>query len=191
MFVDKAVQLQAAGAVGMVVVNSDSSELMAMGTDAQGTQTAIPAVLLTGADGGVLLNALLSGGAGGSSGGSSEKSSSSDGSSGNTGSRVRLRLHVAPLGDGQEGAADGGECTASEPAGGEQCSGEASATTAPAGVLGPQRQQIELLMSPAAQMWLFKRVADGSADPSAAFSGILQQIQEHFLTQIQALHAQP
>ena len=61
MFVEKALRLQMAGAVGMLVVNSAGVDLLPMGTDTQGTQTAIPAVMLSAADGGALLGALHGG----------------------------------------------------------------------------------------------------------------------------------
>lgn len=194
MFVDKALALQAAGAVAMVVVNSEAGELMAMGTDAQGSQTAIPAVMLNGADGGTLLQELMgggsdgSGGKGGGGGGSSSKGGSAE-SSGNGGSgggssgapgsssRVRLRLFADAL--------PGGPGSGEE----QQCGSEAAASAAAAEKSGPRRQQVELLMSQEAQMWLFKRVAESSSDPSAAFARILQQIQEHFLQQ--ALREKP
>ncbi len=190
MFVDKALALQVAGAVAMVVVNSEAGELMAMGTDAQGTQTAIPAVMLSGADGGMLLQELLGSGGGGSSGSGKEGSSSSSSSGGGGGkgssqdsssgvssgtdgsSRIRLRLYA----DALPGGPDSGE---------QQC----GAGTAEADKAGPRRQQVELLMSQEAQTWLFKKVAETSADPSAAFALILQQIQEHFLQQ--ALRNEP
>lgn len=44
------------------------------------------------------------------------------------------------------------------------------------------QQQVELVMSPQAQLWLFNKVAANSKDPSAAFSKILGQIQAHFQT---------
>lgn len=184
MFVEKALALQAAGAVVMVVVNSEAGELMAMGTDSQGSQTAIPAVMLSGADGGMLLQQLMgSGGIGTSSGGIGTSSSGkAGGSSGSISSgdgdiatadssRVRLRLYADALPGGPAGSEQ------------QQCGAEAAASTAAADKSGPRRQQVELLMSQEAQLWLFKRVAETSSDPSAAFALILQQIQEHFLQQ--------
>ena len=173
----------------MVVVNSEAGELMAMGTDSQGTQTAIPAVMLSGADGGMLLQELLGSGGGGSSsssgkegsrsssGGGGGKGTSQDSSSGGSSctagsSRIRLRLYA----DALPGGPDSGE---------QQC----GAGTTAADKAGPRRQQVELLMSQEAQTWLFKKVAETSADPSAAFALILQQIQEHFLQQ--ALRNEP
>lgn len=177
MFVEKALALQAAGAVAMVVVNSEAGELMAMGTDAQGSQTAIPAVMLSGADGGVLLQHLMGGGGSGNSssgkaGGSSGGINGSDGDNAIAdSSRVRLRLYADAL--------PGGPASSEQ----QQCGVEAGASTAAADKSGPRRQQVELLMSQEAQLWLFKRVAETSSDPSAAFALILQQIQEHFLQQ--------
>ena len=66
MFVEKALRAQQAGAVGVVVLNTDASLLMPMGSDQQGSQTDAPAVLIAGDDGGALLKALAAAqGAGG------------------------------------------------------------------------------------------------------------------------------
>jgi shikimate 5-dehydrogenase len=149
MFVHKAAAAQAAGAVGVVVVNSEPA-LMAMGTDESGSQADIPAVLLPSRQGGVLLAALHGGGGGGGGGAG--------------GSGVRLRLY-AP----REAAAAAERCEAAAggglPGGG---GGEARA------------QQVQLLMSPQAQLWLFNRVAAGGSDPGATFARLLSQVQHHF-----------
>jgi hypothetical protein len=58
MFVEKALRAQQAGAMGVVVINTDTSHLMSMGSDQMSSQTNAPAVLIGADDGGALLKAL-------------------------------------------------------------------------------------------------------------------------------------
>lgn len=186
MFISKVLAAEAAGAVGVVVVNSAAAELVPMGTDPQGTQTLIPAVLVPGETGSQLLKALGQGG-GGSGGGQGVRLRLSfpDGNAGpvaasaaaaaqqqqkhekqaqraaQAAAQAQHRVHA------QQAAAAGGA-----PAGGDPAAG------------GGKPQQVELLMSAGAQVWLFNKVAAGNpADPSAAFQRILAQLQSHFVQQ--------
>ncbi|KAL4855837.1 Alpha-mannosidase I [Chlorella vulgaris] len=182
LFIQKALAAQQAGAVAVVVVNTDD-QLMAMGTDEHGSQTDIPAVMLSAADGGALLAALVapdatSNGNGSSSGSNSGTSSGSSGSGDSSGSpqgSVRLRLFSS-----REAVAAGvpsDRCAAAAGGGGAQ------AQQAQQQAQQQQQQlqhQVELLMSPQAQAWLFSRMAAGGKDPNKALAQILGQLQAHF-----------
>lgn len=151
MFVQKVLAVQAAGAVAAVVVNTDSDELMSMGTDQKGSQSDIPAVLVPGRTGVQLLSAL---GYGTTPAGVGP---AGDGS-------ARLRLYGTDQGASGDGSAHAQHAEQQQTQQGRQ-----------------QQQQVELLMSQHAQVWLFNKVAaSGGADPSAAFSRILAQLQAHF-----------
>lgn len=145
---------------GVVVVNTHPTELMGMGTDAQGTQSDIPAVLVNGADGQGLLQELLA-------------PSSVDGTGG---SALRLRLSAA-AGQAAPGGA-GTSATAGAGAGG-QCGVEAQQQQA------KRAQQVELLMSARAQHWLFHRLAADNRNANAALKRVLAQLQAHFVAQAQ------
>ena len=159
MFVDKALRAQQAGAVGVVVINTDTSHLMSMGSDQLGSQTDAPAVLIGLDDGGALLNALDA--------------------AQEAGSGVRVRLFAPPLHAAGSSAGSSSAQQQPQPRRQQQQQQQQQQHTQQKQPKAPV-QQAELLMSPHAQLWLFNKVAGTGADPSTAFEKILKQIQAHF-----------
>ncbi|KAL4439416.1 hypothetical protein ABPG77_008745 [Micractinium sp. CCAP 211/92] len=153
MFVNKVLAVQAAGAVAAVVVNTEAQGLMSMGTDHKGTQSSIPAVLVSGHTGAQLLRAL-----------EEPLGSESVGSEG-AGS-VHLRLH----GPGQHAHAGG----AARPQHATHEAQQAQQAQQQVELLLSHRAQVWLFN---------KVASSGAADTNAAFARILEQLQAHFTKQ--------
>lgn len=153
MFVEKVLAAQAAGALAAVVVNTDAGELMSMGTDQKGTQSDIPAVLVSGDTGAQLLQAL--------------REAAAPGGASSAGS-VRVRLH----GPGRQARSGGGAAQPQHAA--QQGQQQAQQGQQQVELLLSQRAQVWLFN---------KVAASGATDTSAAFARILAQLQAHFAQQ--------